>query len=97
MNEEYSYVRHEYEIRWRFSDQKYWMFDDLDQGVCTPSGDYTLTGEVELNQLTLGQVALCNESFTPIGIFSLRQPGDSVILTQQVDDMKKEMLLLRVE
>ena len=88
---------HEYVIKWRFSDQKYWFFDELDQGVCTPSGDYVLTGEVEFKQLVSGETAICNKDFNPEGVFSLRQPGDSVILTQQLNDMRKEILLKRKE
>ena len=87
----------EYLIKWRFSDLNYWMFDELNQGICTPSGSYTLTGEVDLSQEFDGQVVVCAEGDNPKGIFSLRQPGDSVIMTQIVDDVKKELRLEKVQ
>lgn len=90
-----SQITHEYVIRWRFSDQGYWFFDDLDQGICTPSGAYTLTGEVELNQRVSGETAVCNREFNPEGVFSLRQPNDSVILTQQFENVRKEIQLVK--
>ncbi len=93
---------HEFDITWRFTDQNYFLRNPLpdEQGLCSPSGTYTLTGEVELSEPdnndgcagVIGQ-----ESFNPRGIFSLRQPEDSIILTQQSDDMRKEIKLLRVQ
>lgn len=89
-----------YEISWRFSDQSYFLKEATPEGLCLPSGDYTLTGEVDLEEAAnnngcAGVVG--NEDFNPRGVFSLRQPDDSVIMIQQIDDLKKEIRLKRIE
>ena len=89
----------EYLITWRFSDQNYFLKDADPNEICTPSGSYILTGEVDLQEADnangcYGVVG--KEEFNPRGIFSLRQPPDSVILTQQVDDTRKEIRLHRL-
>ncbi|MCK4574630.1 MAG: hypothetical protein KAU36_09665 [candidate division Zixibacteria bacterium] len=86
------------DITWRFSDLYYWMTADTSGAAfCSPSGTYTLEVllvQDSLNNGCAGVVA--DEADNPQGVFSLRQPGDSVILTQQEETTYKEILLVRV-
>lgn len=88
------------DITWRFSDLYYWMYADSSGAkFCSPSGSYVLTGEVQLVQDSLrngcaGIVA--DEADNPQGVFALRQPGDSVIMTQQDGSTLKEIILVRL-
>lgn len=89
----------EYLIQWRFTDQNYFLKEADPNEICTPSGSYTLTSEVDLVEADnangcYGVVG--KEEFNPRGIFSLRQPSDSVILTQQTETMRKEIRLRRL-
>ncbi len=88
------------DITWRFSDLYYWMTADTSGAkFCSPSGNYALTGEVDLVQDSLNNGCagiVADEADNPQGIFALRQPGDSVILTQQDGTTVKELLLIRI-
>ncbi len=87
-------------IVWRFSDQNYWMWnapddDDSNPEVCEPSGEYTLTGEVEIVERETGCAGVVSSpDMNPTGVFTLRQPGDSIVMVQIVDNVCKEILLV---
>lgn len=84
-----------YSITWKFSDQNYWM-TSLDDGLCSPSGTYTYTDNVTLGELYEGcSGVVAKEDDNPYGDFSIRQPGDSVILEQIVDDVSKRVELVK--
>lgn len=90
----------EYRITWRFTDQKYYMYDDdPTQEFCVPSGNYTLTGsDAKLDQLIDGCAGVVgNPEYNPTGTFQLRQPGDSVILAQVAGTpaTQKQLLLVK--
>ena len=80
----------EYAILWRFSDQNYWMFDNTDSAdsvngvcICEPSGTYVLAEgvEIEMEVESCGSCVFDTERL-PNGAFTLRQPSDSVIMSQ---------------
>ena len=91
-------VRIDQAIQWRFTDIAYILID-TSKTICVPSGTYELTGEVKLipadGPAGLGQQNICNPNFNPVGVFSLRQPDDSVILIQQLNDTLRELRLIR--
>ncbi|MEW6411396.1 MAG: hypothetical protein AB1483_02860 [Candidatus Zixiibacteriota bacterium] len=83
-------------IRWRFSNSQYWLYDENDENycICQPSGDYTLADGVELIMKEDGCAGCVFDSLKiPQGAFSLRQPGDSIIMTQIIGDVQKEIIL----
>jgi hypothetical protein len=90
----------EYRITWRFTDQKYYMYDDDPaQEFCVPSGNYTLSGsDATLDQLIDGCAGVVgNPEYNPTGTFQLRQPGDSVVLAQisGTPATQKQLLLVK--
>lgn len=79
----------------RFTEQTY-LLDDTTDTFCSPRGDYALGNTVEFTENIPGCAGVvANEDWNPRGQFSLRQPGDSVVLIQQVGDTLKQLLLLR--
>ncbi|KAA3632456.1 MAG: hypothetical protein DWP97_10975 [Calditrichaeota bacterium] len=83
-------------IDWRFTDGEYRLILlEGSENICNPSGTYKLTGEVTLDQVIASSNVVCDESYNPVGVFSLRQPEDSVILIQQEDNVLKELRLKR--
>ena len=85
-------------IQWRFTDVAYNLIDTSNT-ICVPSGTYTLTGEVVLKPADgaagEGTQNVCTPEYNPVGTFSLRQPGDSLILIQQQNDTLRELRLVR--
>ncbi|UCE25014.1 MAG: hypothetical protein JSU74_02900 [Candidatus Zixiibacteriota bacterium] len=86
-------------IVWRFSDLNYWMWnaadDDGNPEVCEPSGEYVLTGEVEIIEREAGCAGVVSSpDMNPTGVFALRQPGDSIVMVQIIEDICKEILLV---
>lgn len=87
-----------YLVTWRFSDLGYWVWNDADTNddgdVCEPSGDYILADGVEIIQKEEGNAGVvCDALKNPEGIFSLRQPGDTIIMTQLDGDIYREIIL----
>jgi len=82
-------------ISWTFTEKQY-RLDDTTGTICSPRGEYTLSGNVTLKQLSNGAVTTCDSTLNPIGVFSLRQPGDSVILTQEENNIFKEVRLKKI-
>ncbi len=83
-------------IEMRFSDESYWFDDDISpDNFCSPRGRYVLSGTLELTETNPGCNVTATEDDNPIGEFSIRRPGDSVIMLQQTDDILKQILLLR--
>ncbi len=80
-----------YIIRWRFSNLNYWVYDNgSDPCICQPSGEYLLADGVQLNMLEDGCAGCVFDSLKlPEGAFSLRQPGDSIFMTQIIGDVRK--------
>jgi len=95
----------EYPILWRFSDQNYWCWDNSAEGedcICEPSGEYIIADDVELTMREDGCAGcVFDPSKLPDGVFTLRQPPDpqtgqdSVVLTQIIDDIRKDIRLAR--
>ncbi|UCE23935.1 MAG: BACON domain-containing protein [Candidatus Zixiibacteriota bacterium] len=90
-------VTHVYLITWRFAGKNYWMNNagSLGPFICEPRGTYVLDGTVEFIEKDDG----CDEfgadpDLNPTGVFSIRQPMDSVIMTQIDGDICKEILLV---
>ncbi|NOY87961.1 MAG: hypothetical protein GXO93_01050 [FCB group bacterium] len=80
-------------ISWIFTEKQY-RLDAPPNTICSPRGEYILSGSnVTLNQSSSGQATTCDPDLNPIGVFSLRQPGDSVILTQEENNIFKEIRL----
>ena len=102
---EYSYITNyqqsnqttkKWDISWRFTDNFYFLFSDADN-LCSPSGNYVLADNVEFDETTTGcSGVISNPDINPTGVFSIRQPEDSVILTQQEGTVFKEIRLYRV-
>jgi len=72
-------------IIWTFSDNKFWSEIDTTKTqlkvFCDLTGSYTLGDVVTLSEVnTQGQQ--CNYAYVLEGDFSMRRPGDSVILEQ---------------
>ncbi len=89
-----------FEITWKFSDQSYWMrnAENSADTICAPSGDYILADGVEIVQKEEGCAgAVSDPAKNPTGVFSLRQPGDSVVLMQIIDDVSREILLVPID
>ena len=86
-----------FDIIWKFSDQNYWMSnaDEESDAICEPSGIYILADGVEIVEKEEGCAgAVSDPAKNPSGVFSLRQPGDSVVMMQIIDDVCKEILLI---
>ena len=74
------------DIQFRFTDNKYFLFDTTNT-ICEYFGDYQLTGQVELIDKTdLCSIGQLDWAGKPVGLFNFRQPSDSIILTQNLDD-----------
>ncbi|UCG61249.1 MAG: hypothetical protein JSV52_13150 [Candidatus Zixiibacteriota bacterium] len=86
----------EFPIAMRFSDQSYWLSDAGDQdAICQPSGDYVMGDNVELIQVADGCEGTSGDSdWNPTGMFALRQPTDSVVMTQFLGDTLKVIRLV---
>lgn len=83
-------------LEMRFSDESYWFdSDNSPDNFCSPRGRYVLSGTLELSETNAGCNVTATEDNNPIGEFSIRRPGDSVIMLQQTDDILKQILLLR--
>ena len=83
-------------IEMRFSDESYWFDDDLSpDNFCSPRGSYVLTNNMELTETNDGCNVTARERDNPRGAFSIRRPGDSVIMLQQVADTLKQILLIK--
>ena len=83
-------------IEMRFSDESYWFdSENTPDNFCSPRGSYVLTNNMELTENQPGCNVTATERHNPIGEFSIRRPGDSVIMLQQIGDTLKEILLLR--
>ncbi len=86
-----------YYIRWRFDNQNYWMWNlyGTEGGLCEPVGEYQFTYGVELTQIFDGCGGLsADPELNPVGVFDLRQPDDSLILTQISGEICKEIRLV---
>ena len=84
-------------ITWSFSDEVYHMTVDTGQeaGFCSPSGQYLLGDRVIFEESNAGcSGGVFNEGYNPSGGFDLFQPGDSVILKQNMDGMEKVIQLV---
>ncbi len=83
-------------LEMRFSDESYWFdSDNSPDNFCSPRGRYVLSGTLELSETNANCNVTATEDDNPIGEFSIRRPGDSVIMLQQTDDILKQILLLR--
>ena len=84
-------------LEMRFSDQSYWFDPDNNpDNFCKPRGTYILTGTIEMTETNDGCNVTAKERDNPRGDFSIRRPGDSVIMLQQIPpDTLKQILLLR--
>ena len=80
----------------RFSDESYWFdSENTPDNFCSPRGSYVLSNNIEITENQPGCNVTAKEIDNPIGAFSIRRPGDSVIMLQQTDDILKQILLLR--
>lgn len=83
-------------IEMRFSDESYWFdSENSPDNFCSPRGSYILSNNIEITENQPGCNVTAKEKDNPIGAFSIRRPGDSVIMLQQTDDILKQILLLR--
>lgn len=89
-----------YLVTWRFSDLGYWVWNDADTtisddgDICEPSGDYILADGVEMIEKEEGCAGVISDNEkNPSGIFQLRQPGDTIIMTQLQGDIYREIIL----
>lgn len=90
-------------IQWKFTESFYFVIDTTTpQQICTPSGEYILGNGVDFVEAEgrdgcSGIVA--SDEKNPRGVFSLRQPADSVILTQQLEGtgIRKNIILTPAE
>jgi len=83
-------------LEMRFSDESYWFdSDNSPDNFCSPRGRYVLSGTLELTETNAGCNVTATEKDNPIGVFSIRRPGDSVIMLQQTENTLKQILLLR--
>ena len=86
------------DVSWEFRDISY-SLDDTTQTICTPSGEYVLTGD----QISLAEGfdgnsgGVCDPSQNPTGQFSLLRPSDSLILRQSINDIFIEIRLKKVK
>lgn len=85
-------------INWVFRDFTYDL-EDTSATICSPSGEYELHGsDIDLDELFEGNDgSVCDPSLNPLGNFSLRRPGDSLILTQSENDIFIEIRLKKVK
>ena len=83
-------------LEMRFSDESYWFdSDNSPDNFCSPRGGYVLTNNIEITERNDGCQVTAKERDNPRGEFSIRRPGDSVIMLQQRLDTLKQILLLR--
>ena len=84
-------------LEMRFSDESYWFdSDNSPDNFCSPRGSYVLSNNMELTETQAGCNVTAKERDNPRGEFSIRRPGDSVIMLQQLEpDTLKQILLLR--
>ena len=84
-------------IEMRFSDQSYWFdSDNSPDNFCSPRGSYNLSNnEIEFNEYTDGCNVTADGSLNPMGSFSLRVEGDSLIMLQQSTDTLKGIYLVK--
>ena len=83
-------------IEMRFSDASYWFdSDNSPDNFCSPRGSYILSNNLVITERQPGCQVTAKETDNPVGGFSIRRPGDSVIMLQQTDDVLKQILLLR--
>ena len=83
-------------LEMRFSDESYWFdSDNSPDNFCSPRGRYVLSGTLEFSETNAGCNVTATEKDNPIGVFSIRRPGDSVIMLQQTENTLKQILLLR--
>ena len=84
-------------LEMRFSDESYWFdSENSPDNFCSPRGGYVLTGTIEITERNDGCNVTAKERDNPRGVFSIRRPGDSVIMLQQLPpDTLKQILLLR--
>ncbi len=89
-------VKADIPVVWIFRDFTYEL-DDTTATICSPSGDYVLSGnEINLDESIDGNAGgVCDPSLNPFGDFSLRRPGDSLIMTQSQNDIFIEIRLVR--
>ncbi|UCD63218.1 MAG: hypothetical protein JSW34_10760 [Candidatus Zixiibacteriota bacterium] len=84
----------EFLIALRFSDLNYWMrnYEDTVTDLCEPSGDYVLADGVEFVEKEANCYgSIASEDDNPTGVFTLYQPGDSLIMVQIEGDICKEI------
>lgn len=96
-----------YPVTWRFTDHTWNCWDASAEGedcICDPSGDYNMADGVELTMREDGCAGCVFDSLKlPQGVFTLKQPPDprtgldSVVLTQIVGNIRKDVLLVPVE
>ncbi|MCH7948441.1 MAG: hypothetical protein IIC66_11645 [candidate division Zixibacteria bacterium] len=84
-------------LEMRFSDESYWFdSDNSPDNFCSPRGSYILTNSMELTETNDGCNVTAKERDNPRGAFSIRRPGDSVIMLQQLEpDTLKQILLIK--
>lgn len=84
-------------LEMRFSDESYWFdSDNSPDNFCSPRGSYILTNSMELTETNDGCNVTAREIDNPRGAFSIRRPGDSVIMLQQLEpDILKQILLIK--
>lgn len=84
-------------LEMRFSDESYWFdSDNSPDNFCSPRGSYILTNSMELTETNDGCNVTARERDNPRGAFSIRRPGDSVIMLQQLEpDTLKQILLIK--
>jgi hypothetical protein len=86
-----------YPVWWRFSGKNYWMTsEDPYSSLCEPRGQYVLGDGIEFLQQDEG--GPCSDpDRNPTGLFSLRQPMDSVVMMQIDGDICRQILLVPAE
>ena len=83
-------------IEMRFSDESYWFdSDNSPDNFCSPRGGYILSNNIVIAERQPGCNVTDKETDNPVGDFSIRRPGDSVIMLQQTENTLKQILLLR--
>ena len=84
-------------LEMRFSDESYWFdSDNSPDNFCSPRGSFILTNSMELTETNDGCNVTARERDNPRGAFSIRRPGDSVIMLQQLEpDILKQILLIK--
>ncbi|HEX2897796.1 MAG TPA: hypothetical protein VHP63_07085 [candidate division Zixibacteria bacterium] len=85
-------------IEMLFSDESYFFnSENVPDAFCDPRGDYLLSANtIELDETNRNCTQIAKERDNPRGTFSIRRPGDSVIMTQLLEpDTLKQFLLIR--